>query len=610
MRRMFLAVITSAPIISTLQSQTIKSPAEFPGYEMGKEWFIMKRTADYPFLTTGSNIGYPVVNKKIQTKIRYYIILLISFLVLSSCKDRDLKNGEQSITVSDLESYVKKLGSDEFMGRKPFTPGEQITISYLAGELKRIGFEPAFNGSYFQPVPMVEISSVVSGPVKILSGKKVFSLNAPDNIAVTSPRIAEEVSVKESEMVFAGFGIVAPEYNWNDYKGLDVKGKTVVVLINDPGLYTGDSTFFKGREMTYYGRWTYKFEEAARQGAQGILIIHETEGAGYQYIIPRKSSITPRLYMQSADSNKTLCTFTGWLSAGSADSLFNNLGYSITELRKYACKKDFKGFNMNTRLSLLIRNKIKFNTSTNVAGVLKGTSRADECIVYTAHWDHFGIGEKENGDSIYNGAVDNGTSMAWALEIGEAFSGLKKRPMRSVLILFPTAEEQGLLGSQYYTENPVYQMSKTVACFNNDLMLPIGRMKDVMITGYGQSYLDEMLIEAAARQGRYVIRDPNAQTGMYFRSDHFPFAKKGVPSAFARGNVDSREHGKEWAARMEKDYINNRYHRPADNYEQDKWDLSGVAEDARLEFFVGYRLATSDYYPIWKPGSEFKNVRK
>jgi Zn-dependent M28 family amino/carboxypeptidase len=411
-------------------------------------------------------------------------------------------------------------------------------------------------------------------------------------------------------MIFAGFGIVAPEYNRNDYNGLDVKGKTVVVFINDPGLYTGDSTFFKGREMTYYGRWTYKFEEAARQGAEGVLIVHETEGAGYQYTIPRKSSISPSLYMQSADSNKTLCSITGWLSAASADSLFAILGYNISDLRIAACKNEFKGFPMETTISLSIHNEITYNTSTNVAGVLKGTTRADECIVYTAHWDHFGIGEKENGDSIYNGAVDNGTSMAWALEIGEAFSTIGKPMGRSVLILFPTAEEQGLLGSRYYTENPVFPMNKTVACFNNDLMLPIGLMKDVMITGYGQSEIDELFIDAAKRQDRYVIRDPNSYTGMYFRSDHFPFAKKGVPSAFARGNVESRQNGKEWTSKMEKDYIENKYHRPSDNFEPELWDLNGIAEDARLQFFIGYNLSNSDTFPGWKAGSEFRNLRK
>jgi Zn-dependent M28 family amino/carboxypeptidase len=519
-----------------------------------------------------------------------------------------MRNGEESITVADLENWVKTLGSDSFLGRKPFTPGELITIGYLSTELKKIGFAPAFNGSYFQSVPMVEISSEVKGPVKINSGGKILSLNAPDDIAITSPLLSGDISVSESEMVFAGFGIVAPEYNRNDYSGLDVKGKTVVVLINDPGLYTSDSTYFKGREMTYYGRWTYKFEEAARQGAQGILIIHETEGAGYKYTIPRKSSISARLYMQTPDSNKTQCIFTGWLSSESADSLFSNLGYNVAELRMAACKKEFRGFRMKTQVSLLIHNKIIFNTSTNVGGVLKGTSRADECIVYTAHWDHFGIGEKEAGDSIYNGAVDNGTSMAWALGIGKAFSVLKKRPLRSVLILFPTAEEQGLLGSQYYTEYPVFPMGKTVACFNNDLMLPIGRMKDIMITGYGQSDLDDMLADVAKTQDRYIVRDPDSQTGMYFRSDHFPFAKKGVPSSFARGNVESRENGKEWTSKMEKDYIDNKYHRPSDNFEPGIWDLYGIAEDAQLSFIVGYKLSNSDFFPSWKPGSEFINI--
>jgi Zn-dependent M28 family amino/carboxypeptidase len=541
---------------------------------------------------------------------RYLVILAGIFLVTSSCNNQQLTAGKGKVSVEDLKYYVKNLGSDEFMGRKPFTLGEKKTVDFLAAELKKIGFEPAFGGSYFQPVPMVEVSSKVNGVVSIESGVKKFTFNAPDDIAITSPRLSDVINIKNSEMVFAGFGIVAPEYNWDDYHGLDVKGKTVVVMINDPGLYTGDTTLFKGREMTYYGRWTYKFEEAARQGASGVLIIHETSGAGYQYSIPRKSSISPALFMQSADSNKTRCAITGWLSSGSADTLFNHLGHNVGELRNEACRRGFKGFSMNSKLSVTIKNKMAYNSSTNVAGILKGTSRSDECIVYSAHWDHFGIGEKENGDSIYNGAVDNGTAMAWELTIGKAFAALKTRPLRSVLLLFPTAEEMGLLGSSYYTEHPAFPMGKTVACFNNDLMLPIGLMKDVMVTGWGQSDLDELVTKAAAEQDRYVARDPNPQTGMYFRSDHFSFAKKGVPSAFVRGNTDSRAHGKEWAAQMELDYLNKRYHKPADNYEPEKWDLSGVAQDAELCFSVGYKLADSDYFPVWKPASEFLNVKR
>ncbi|HAM10721.1 MAG TPA: peptidase M28 [Bacteroidales bacterium] len=533
------------------------------------------------------------------------VIVLILIFSTSSCIERDLKRGENSINAGDMENYISRLASDEFMGRKPFTPGEKITVEYLAEQLERIGFEPAFGESYYQKVPMAEISSEVNGQVKAVYMNKVLSLKAPDDIAVTSPRFAEEINIKGSEMVFAGFGINAPGLGWNDYENLDVKGKTVIVLINDPGLYTGDASLFKGREMTYYGRWTYKFEEAARQGAEGILIIHETEGAGYQYTIQRKSSISPKLYMQTADSNNSHCAFTGWLSVAAADSLFEMEGYKISDLRTAACSKGFKSFNLKTKISLLIKNKIVFNSSTNIAGVLKGKSRADECIIYTAHWDHFGIGEKENGDSIYNGAVDNGTSMAWVFEIGEAFARLKNKPERSVMLFFPTAEEQGLLGSTYFTENPPLPMSKTVACFNNDLMLPIGRMRDVMITGYGQSTLDEMITEAAALQDRYAAADPNSHTGMYFRSDHFSFARKGVPSAFVRGNIESREHGKEWTAKMEKDYIENYYHRPSDNFEPETWNLEGIVEDAKLSFYVGYRLANTDYFPSWKPGSEF-----
>jgi len=524
---------------------------------------------------------------------------------MTSCTDSDLKRGKNSIKAEDMVNYIRSLASDEFMGRKPFSPGEKTTVNYLAEQLKIIGFEPAFGDSYFQEVPMVELSTEVVGTVKAVFNKQVLSLKAPDDIAVISQRITEEINISGSEMVFAGFGINAPEYGWNDYKDLDVKGKTVIVLINDPGLYTGDSALFKGREMTYYGRWTYKYEEAARQGAEGILIIHETEGAGYQYTIPRKSSVSPKLYMQTADSNRTMCSFTGWFSAEAADSVFELEGYRVEELRLAACSKGFTGFRMKSKISLSIKTTISFNTSTNVAGVLRGTTNADECIVYSAHWDHFGIGEKEDGDSIYNGAVDNGTSMAWALEIGEAFLKTGRSHDRSIILFFPTAEEQGLLGSSYYTEYPPFPVEKTVACFNNDLMLPIGRMKDVMITGYGHSTLDEMISEAAAQQDRYIAADPNAHTGMFYRSDHFPFARKGVPSAFVRGNLDSRENGREWAAEMEKDYIENHYHRPSDNYEPETWNMEGIVEDAKLAFYVGYRLANSDYFPIWKPGSEF-----
>lgn len=525
-------------------------------------------------------------------------------------ENADFTRAYNSINSEDLTPYVSELGSDRFMGREPFTKGEEITVNYLAEQLEEIGFEPAFNGSYFQDVPMIEIVSVVEKPAIVKTREKIFRLNSPDDIAVSSPRVIEKSEVVNSEMVFAGFGIVAPEYNWNDYADLDVKGKTVVVMVNDPGLYTENKDLFKGREMTYYGRWTYKYEEAARQGASGILIIHETTGAGYPYAIPRRSAISPTLFMQNENGNSDKLVFNGWLESSAASEIFSSLGYNIEQLRQDACKPGYRGFSMNSTIDLEINNSYKLNSSINVAGILKGSERAEEVVIYSGHWDHFGIGEAVDADSIYNGAVDNGTTMAWMFEIGEAFAKLATRPARSVMLFFPTAEEQGLLGSAYYTDHPVFTMENTIACINNDMMLPVGRMKDLMITGYGQSDLDDLAAKAAEKQGRYLYPDPNPHTGMYFRSDHFSFAKKGVPSLFARGNCDSREYGKEWAAGQENDYIVNKYHRPADNYYPDQWDLSGIAEDAQIAFEIGYRLVTSDLRPEWKEGSEFKNILK
>lgn len=538
--------------------------------------------------------------------------LLIASLVLlmSACKNStDLSRSLASIRNEDLSTYVSILGHDSLMGRKPFTEGETKTINYLASELRRLKYEPAFGDSYFQQVPMTEIQSNTIGNPRLKIGREEIMLNSPDDIAVTSPLDVAQVIIEDSEIVFAGFGIVAPEYGWDDYRNIDVKGKTVLLLINDPGLYTGNPDLFKGREMTLYGRWTYKFEEAARQGAKGVLIIHETEGAGYEYTIPRKSSISARLQIDTEGSDDHKCSFTGWINATTAEKLLGLLNVEVDKLRTDACMQGYSGFNTGITIDLTINNSVRKSSSSNVAGILKGRSRPEEAIVYTAHWDHFGIGEAENGDSIYNGAVDNGTSMAWAFEIAEAFSLLNRRPERSIMILFPTAEEQGLIGSAYYVDNPVFKADNTVACFNNDLMLPIGRMRDVMITGYGQSELDSLAELVATKHDRYVMGDPNSHTGMYFRSDHFPFAAKGIPAMFARGNCDSRQNGKEWATEQEKDYINNRYHRPSDNYEPDVWDFNGIREDSELMFEVGYILANTDWFPTWNRNSEFSLKR-
>ncbi len=538
------------------------------------------------------------------------IIPLITVLLLvGSCSGEDtLRRAAATITADELRDYTSTLGADSFMGRKPFTPGETITIEYLSGELEKIGFRPAFGESWFQEVPMVEITTRVEGKVQITAGKERLELTAPDDIAIESPSDKQIVVLDDIPMVFCGFGIVAPEYGWNDYANIDVKGKCAVVLVNDPGLYTGDTTLFKGRQMTYYGRWTYKYDEAARQGATAILIIHETVGAGYDYSIPRKSSISPGLYMEQNEGDIPPCAVTGWFSAEAASRIFATRGLDVETLRRDACRADYKGFELGASISMKLTNSHISNSSVNVAGILPGSLHPEECVVVTAHWDHFGIGEAENGDSIYNGAVDNGTSMAWAFEIGEAFASVKQRPERSVILLFPTAEEQGLLGSTWFAANPPVKPENIIACFNNDLLLPIGRMRDIMVTGYGQSELDDMLAEVATAQDRYILPDPNPETGMYFRSDHFPFARIGVPSLFARGNCDSREQGKEWAAEKEKEYITLMYHKPADNY-YPEMNFEGIEEDARAIFEVAWKIVNSDIRPEWKPGSEFANIR-
>lgn len=535
--------------------------------------------------------------------------LLLAFLFLNgiSCTQlNDYQQAEQTIQTDDMVRIVKEFSSDAFQGRKPFTAGEDSAINFLIREYERIGLEPVNNGSYLQKVPMVEITDSPDDKMIINLNKNTLELSYKTDFVAFSKQLVNEISLENSEIVFAGYGIVAPEYDWNDYEGIDVKGKTVVVFVNDPSFGTNQDDFFKGNAMTYYGRWTYKYEEAARQGAKGILIIHETEPAGYPWGVVLNGATIPKLYLQPEDNYMSMCAVEGWITLDAAKKLFSLAGLDFTEIKEKAKIKGFKPFLLNAQLNFSMHSIHRFASSQNVLGILPGTDRADEIIVYSSHWDHLGIGPSLNGDSIYNGAVDNGTSTAWMLEIAEAFSNLKTRPSRSILIFSPSSEEQGLLGSKYYAEHPIYPLNKTVANINNDLMLPYGRYKDIMITGYGQSELDDYLENIAPEYDRYIISDPNAHTGMYYRADHFSFAQVGVPALFARGNCDSREHGKEWAAKMEKEWLTNFYHKPTDQYDSTIWDFSGIADDAKILFRVGYELANDSIFPKWKEGSEFR----
>ncbi|KYG76694.1 M28 family metallopeptidase [Roseivirga echinicomitans] len=515
---------------------------------------------------------------------------------------------EEKVVIDTLtiDRHLSVLASDDFMGRKPFTEGEEKTIHYLESELKGMGLKPGNGDSYFQEVPLVEITGTQSPTMTVTGQGESMSFKTSDDVVIYTERVEEEVAIKDSELVYAGFGIVAPEYGWNDYEGMDVKGKTVVVLVNDPGFGSGDSTFFKGDQMTYYGRWTYKYEEAARQGAAGVLIVHETVPAGYPWLVVQSSWTGAKLNLDDANPPYK-CAIQGWITRNTAVKLFQAAG-----IKDYSSLAKTKGFNpiaMGLKASMSVKNEIKRDMSHNVVAMVEGSERPDEYVIYSAHWDHLGVGAPVDGDSIYNGAHDNASGTVGLLTIAETFAKMETKPQRSVVFLFVTAEEQGLLGSAYYAQNPLFLANQSVANINIDGLPAYGEMKDLTITGYGQSELDTYAKTEADKQGRYVIPDPDPSKGYFFRSDHFNFAKIGIPALYASGSYESKEKGVEFIEKKTQEYLAIRYHQQADNYLPEEWDLKGIAQDAALLFNVGKRLANETYFPKWSEGSEFKAKR-
>lgn len=533
--------------------------------------------------------------------------LLLAMATMMACGPV-AENSEPTAQIDTLtlDRHLSILASDDFMGRKPFTEGEEKTVNYLQSELAAMGLAPGNGDSYFQDVPLVEITGTQSDEMVVKGKNGVNRFKTNDDVVVYTELVEEEVGITDSEMVYAGFGIVAPEYGWNDYEGLDVTGKTVVVLVNDPGFGSGDSTLFKGDQMTYYGRWTYKYEEAARQGAAGVLIVHETVPAGYGWTVIQSSWTGAKLNLDS-ENPPYKCAIQGWITRNTAVKLFSGAG--IKDYSDLARSKDFKPVPLGVTATVSVKNEIKRDQSRNVVAILEGSERPDEYIIYSAHWDHLGVGEPIVGDSIYNGAHDNASGTTGMLAIAETFAKMKKRPERSVVFLFVTAEEQGLLGSAYYGQNPIYPPNQTVANINIDGLPAYGEMKDLTITGYGQSELDEYAKAEADKQGRYVIPDPDPGKGYFFRSDHFNFAKVGIPALYASGSYESKEKGVEFIDEKTREYLSIRYHRQADNYLPEVWDLRGIAQDALLLFNVGNRLANETYFPKWSEGSEFKAKR-
>jgi Zn-dependent M28 family amino/carboxypeptidase len=540
---------------------------------------------------------------------RFFLLILPIFLILScGQKAHDVNAAVASLNTDELAHDVQILSSDDFEGRFPASLGEEKTIAFLKEEFEKVGLEPGNGDSYFQEVPLVEITATPQTDLIITGGNEPLSFAFKDDFVGLTLRVQEKVTVEDSDMIFVGYGIVAPEYDWNDYEGLDVQGKTVVMLVNDPGFATQDPELFNGRAMTYYGRWTYKYEEAARQGAACAIIIHETEPAAYGWGVVQNGWTGPNFNLVTEDGNASKCAVESWITLDTARTIFEAAGKDYDELKKAAEKPGFTSVPLGLKANLTMENKIREAVSNNVIGLLPGSTRADEYIIYTAHWDHFGRKPELEGDQIFNGALDNATGTSALIELAEAFQKLGSPPLRSVLFMAVTAEEQGLLGSDYYATHPIYPLTKTVAAINMDALNIYGKMKDIRVVGYGQSELDDYVKAYAEEVGRVVLPNPTPEKGSFFRSDHFPFAKQGVPALYAGSGVQHVEKGEEWGLEQVEKYIREKYHKPSDEYDPN-WDLSGMLDDLHMYFMIGYKLSMEDTFPNWKEGSEFKLKR-
>jgi Zn-dependent M28 family amino/carboxypeptidase len=509
-----------------------------------------------------------------------------------------------AISASEYERHIVTLASDEFEGRKPGTAGERKTVDYLVAEFKKLGLQPGNRGAWTQEVPIVEITAGTDAELKLGDAALAYG----KDMVIWTKRVAPEVTLADSPLVFVGHGVVAPEAGWNDYAGVDMRGKTAVILINDPGFATGDEKLFRGRAMTYYGRWTYKFEEAARQGATAAIIIHDDEPAAYPWDTVQNSWMGPQLDTASPDGNAGRIAIEGWVTRAAGDALLQANGLSYADLVKAASRPGFKPIELRQRASGSLRNAIRRASSSNVLAMIPGSKRPDEVVVYMAHWDHLGRSLGRSGDNIFNGALDNASGTAGLLAIAKAFAESPRRPERSVVFLGLTLEESGLLGSAYYASNPVFPLRKTVAALNMDAMSWGGPTRDVSVIGFGASELEEYLAVAAKTQDRVLRMEPTPEKGFFYRSDHFNFAKVGVPALYFKMGVEDREKGVEWARAKQAEYTLRDYHKPSDEWRPGT-DLRGSLEDLALLHVVGARLAREKRFPNWYPSSEFRSAR-
>ncbi len=515
-----------------------------------------------------------------------------------------------AIDADDLAADIKVLSSDAFGGRQPGTAGAQRTIDYLIARFKRMGLQPGNHGKWLQAVPVVSTELTnTDTPLDIDAGGKPLSLAYGKDMVAGTLQGKPEVSLKDSDIVFVGYGADAPEYHWNDYKNLDVKGKTVIVLVNDPGYATQDPKLFKGRTMTYYGRWTYKFEEAARRGAAACFVVHETGAAGYPWSVVEHGWSGPQFALPASEDPTPRLAVAGWLTTAAARRLFAAAGKNFDQLKAAAARRGFKAVDLHAGASIDLHSRIGHLQSNNVLAVLPGTTHPDQAVIYTAHWDHLGTDPSLQGDSIYNGAVDNATGVAALLEIAGAFVHQQPAAKRSVLFAAVTLEESGLLGSAYYVAHPVFPLNQTVADINMDALAPIGRAKNLTVVGLGNSQLDDYLKAAVTLQGRTLSPEDEPEKGFYFRSDHFNFAKAGVPALYVESGEDLREGGLAAGRAAIADYAAHRYHNPADEYDPATWKLDGMVEDVQALYQVGRKLADSEVFPQWAADSPFRARR-
>jgi len=505
-------------------------------------------------------------------------------------------------------AHIARLSSDEFEGRKPGTEAEKRTLDYLEAQFRELGLKPGNGKSFLQEVPMVEITAAPEAALKFATGANTADLKFRKDMVIWTKREKKAESMDASPMVFVGYGVTAPESGWDDYAGIDMRGKTAVILVNDPGFATQDETLFRGRAMTYYGRWTYKFEEAARHGATGAIIVHQTEPAGYGWDTVVNSWSTPQLDNATTDGNAGQVAIQGWITETAAQDLFAANGKTFADAVKRANTRGFRAEPLQSKATASLSNTIRHTKSHNVVAVLPGATQPDEYLVYMAHWDHLGRMPGCSGDCIFNGAVDNATGTAGVLTIAKAFVNAKPKPARSIVFLAVTLEESGLLGSGWYVDHPLFPLAQTVAVFNMDAMHFGGPTRDVTVVNIGASQLESYLAEAAKAQGRVLMAEPTPEKGTFFRSDHFNFAKRGVPALYIKGGIDDREHGAEWRQKYLADFTAQKYHKVGDEYSPDA-DLRAGVEDLSLLYAVGAKIAAEKTFPNWNPDSEFRAAR-